>query len=390
MFQDMGLARDPERAEQGRRLRILQIYPKADFHTGAAIQLRDLARGLVTRGHRVVVVTRPSERWAAEGREAGFSHLGVFRSAGDPIGAARLAALIRAEQVQVVHAHKGGGRTLVLLSRLFGRRPPLVVNRGVSFPLSFGGRLLDGSRLVARVVAVCEAIKADLVTQGIPAEKIEVVYSGTDTDRFDPAGATGTRVRAELDVPTGAALITQIGVREPKGNDDALRAFARIRAARPDARLLLVGAQPAARRSLEAISRALGLGPAVTIWGYRDDIPEILAASDASVDASHAGLGITGSLRESLAMEIPVVATDAIGNPELVRHGQTGLLVPPRDPDALAAAVLRLLADPAWAKAVGRAGRQWVAERFSTRVKVDRLEALYGRVAAPGVGRRPV
>lgn len=235
---------------------------------------------------------------------------------------------------------------------------------------------------MARVVAVCEAIRDDLVRQGVPVEKIEVVYSGTDTGRFDPARARGAGVRGELALGPRSPLVTQIGVREPKGNDDVLRAFARVRDARPDARLLLVGAQPAKRPPLEALAAALGLGTALTVWGYRDDVPEILAASDVSVDASHIGLGITGSLRESLAMETPVVATDAVGNPELVLHERTGLLVPPRDPEALAAAILRLLADPAWAKTLGRTGRRWVVERFSTRVKVERLEALYRRLAA--------
>jgi glycosyltransferase involved in cell wall biosynthesis len=362
------------------RLRLLQIYPKGDFHTGAAIQLRDLAAGLAARGHRVVVVTRESPRWAAEADAAGFMHAPLFRGAADPVGAARLATVLARERIQLVHAHKGGGRTQALLARLFGPRPPLVVNRGVSFPLSLDGRLLDGSRLVARVVAVCEAIERDLVRQGIPAGKIEVVYSGTDTDRFDPARVDPAPVRRELGLGPAAPLVTQIGVREPKGNDDVLRAFARVRQARPDARLLLVGAHPAKRAPLERLARDLGVAPALTLWGYRDDVPGILAASDVSVDGSHVGHGITGALRESLAMETPVVATEAAGNPELVRHEETGLLVPPRDPDALAAALLRLLAAPDWARDLGQAGRRRVVARFSTRAKLDRLEALYRRL----------
>jgi glycosyltransferase involved in cell wall biosynthesis len=83
-------------------------------------------------------------------------------------------------------------------------------------------------------------------------------------------------------------------------------------------------------------------------------------------------------------METPVVATRAMGNPELVGHEEHGLLVPPRDPEALAAGVLRLLADPSWATALGRAGRQRVLRGFSTQAKVERLEALYGRLTAPG------
>ena len=143
-----------------------------------------------------------------------------------------------------------------------------------------------------------------------------------------------------------------------------------------------MGARPEKRAPLETLARAVGLGDAVTIWGYRDDVPEVLAASQVSVDASHEGLGITGTLRESLAMETPVVATRAMGNPELVGHEEHGLLVPPRDPEAIAAAVLRLLADPAWARSLGRAGRARVVAGFSTRAKVERLERLYARVAS--------
>ena len=380
-----GTAR-PSRIGRARpTLTLLQIYPKGDFHTGAAIQLRDLARGLVARGHRVLVLTRASNRWAAEAETAGFAHLGWFRAPGDPGGALKLARLIRRQGVDVVHAHKGGGRTLALLARTVmpaGEHPPLVTNRGVSFPMTRLSRWIDGSRLVSRVVAVCEAIKADLIRQGLPGGKVEVVYSGTDTDRFDPARVDGAAVRRELGLAVENRLVTQIGIREPKGNDDVVRAFARVHALRPDARLLLVGARPSSRRPLDLLVAAAGLGRVVTIWGYRDDIPEILAASDVSVDASHVGLGITGTLRESLALETPVVATAAMGNPELVRDGETGLLVPPRDPAAIAAAVLRLLGDPPWAKELGRAGRRLVVARFSTRTKVERLEALYRTLAA--------
>jgi len=297
------------------------------------------------------------------------------------VGAVRLAALVGAEAVEVIHAHKGGGRTLALLARLLGPRPPLVVNRGVSFRLSVGGRFVDRSPMIAAVVAVCEAIKTDLVAQGMPRDKIEVVYSATDTRRFDPARVSGDGIRSELGLPRAAPLVTQIGVRETKGNAEVIQAFAAVQRERREARLLLVGARPEKRPPLETRIAALGLGGAVTVWGYRDDVPEILAASDVCVDASPVGLGITGSLRESLAMGTPVVASDAVGNPELVLHERTGLLVPSRDPAALAAGVLRLLGDPGWARTLGEAGRARVQERFSIDAKVERLEALYRRLA---------
>jgi glycosyltransferase involved in cell wall biosynthesis len=120
---------------------------------------------------------------------------------------------------------------------------------------------------------------------------------------------------------------------------------------------------------------------AVTVWGYRDDVPQILRASNCGIDGSWAGLGLTGSVRETLAVGTPVIATDLEGNPELVRHGETGLLVPAREPAALAAAMLTFLGDRGLAARTGEAGRQRVEREFSLRVKLDRTEALYKRLA---------
>ena len=123
-----------------------------------------------------------------------------------------------------------------------------------------------------------------------------------------------------------------------------------------------------------------GIGEAVAVLGHREDIPEILAASDLVVDASYAGLGLTGSLREALAVETPVIGTDIEGHPELILEGETGLLVPPRNPDALAQAILRMLENPTRAKAMARAGRKRVEAHFSMTQKVQRTEALYRRL----------
>jgi glycosyltransferase involved in cell wall biosynthesis len=121
---------------------------------------------------------------------------------------------------------------------------------------------------------------------------------------------------------------------------------------------------------------------------YREDVPEILAASDVCVDASYAGLGITGTLREALAVETAVIGTDLEGNPELIKDGKTGLLIPPRNPEALAKALLRLIEHPDLVKTMARAGRERVVTTFSQEVKVLRTEALYRRLLdEKGLGR---
>jgi starch synthase len=107
-----------------------------------------------------------------------------------------------------------------------------------------------------------------------------------------------------------------------------------------------------------------------------------MSAADVVVDASWAGLGITGSIREALACERAVVATRLAGMPELVGDRETGLLVPPRDPGALASAVLRLHADPTWRHELARAGRKRVEAHFSLAAKIDATERLYRRLVA--------
>jgi glycosyltransferase involved in cell wall biosynthesis len=361
-------------------LRILQLYPKADYFTGAAIQLRDLAIGLAARGHAVTVATPPSELWAERMREAGVGYVPVpMQRAWDVRAAWRLAKVIRAGQIQVAHAHKGRARTLALLAGLMGARSRLVLNRGVSFRVPRARRLGYTSRRVHAIVAVCESIKRDLVATGVPAQKIEVIYSGTDLERFHP-GLDGQPIRRELGLAPEHFLVTQIGVRSWRGWRDVLDAMARLAPDTPHARLLFVGAPPPRVTELGECARKIGLDGRVLVLGHREDVPQILTASDVVVDASYAGAGLTGSIREALACERPVVATDLAGMPELVVDGETGLLVPPRDPDALARALRRVIENPTWAQAMARAGCKRVDAHFSLRAKLDATEALYRRL----------
>jgi len=368
-------------------LRILHVYPKDDYFTGAAIQLRDLAQQLACRGHEVVVATRPSEHWARLCRHEGLAHYGVpMTSEVDLASAWRLARILKTHRIGVVHAHKGKGRTLALMAGLLVRIPVLILNRGVSFPLDRFQRLGYTTRRVTAVIAVCESIKTSLVRSGVDPRKIEVIYSGTDTTRFHP-GVDGAAVRRGLGLTPADFVITQIGVRSWKGNDDVVDAMVAVAAAAPAARLLIVGARNP--DSLYERVRRRRLDGRVRVVGYREDVPEILAASDCCVDASYAGLGLTGTLREALAVGTPVVATDLEGNPELVTHGVTGLLVPPRRADALARALLEIIADPPRACAMALEGRRRVQARFSTAVKVERTEALYRRLLAEASAQQP-
>jgi glycosyltransferase involved in cell wall biosynthesis len=361
-------------------LRILQLYPKSDYFTGAAIQLRELAWGLRARGHHVVIATRRSEEWASQCAAAGIAYTPLpMRHSLDVTTVWKLARLIRGEGIEVVHCQKGRARTLALLAGILVRIPVLVLNRGVSFPLDRWNRFGYRTRRVTAVIAVCESIKRRLVATGVPAAKIEVIYSGTDLARFHPE-VDGSGIRRELGLGPEHTLITQVGVRSWRGNDDVLEAMTRVYPAAPQCRLLFVGAPPPRIISIMDKARRRDVGDVVFVLGHRHDIPAILAGSDLVVDASYAGLGLTGSLREALAVETPVIGTNLEGIPELITNGETGLLVPPRNPDALAQAILRVVENPTRARAMARAGRKRVEREFSTAIKVERTEALYRRL----------
>ena len=363
-------------------LRILHIYPKQDYFTGAAIQLRELAWGLAARGHDVIVATRPSLTWAAKTREAGLAHYEIpMRSEVDLPSARALIRILRRHRIQIVHAHKGRARTLALMAGLLVRIPVLVLHRGVSFRLDPFNRLGYATGRVHAIIAVCESIKRGLVARGISAGKIEVMYPSVDTDLFHP-GLDGTPVRKELGLGPEDFLVTQIGQRSWKGNDDVVDAMTLVVPKAPHARLLVVGARVPAL--IVERARERGIAEHVRVLGYRDDVPQILAASDCCIDASWKGLGLTGTLPEALAVGRPVLASNLQGHPEVVQPGTNGFLFEPRDVAGIAEAILALAADPERARAMGRAGRELVLRAFATRVRVERTEALYRRLLARG------
>ena len=275
-------------------MNILQIYPKADYFTGAAMQLRDLAAGLAARGHHVVVATRPSAQWERSCAASRVRYAAVpMRGSLDLRSAWTLARLIRDQHVEVVHCQKGRARSLALLAGLVTTIPVMILNRGVSFPVDRWTRLGYTTPRVAAIVAVCESIKRGLVASGVPAAKIDVIYSGTDLARFHP-GVDGRRIRAELGLAPDHALVTQVGIRSWRGNDDVLEAMARVCHAAPHARLLFVGAPPPRIPTLRDRAFRRGIGHAVSVLGHREDI----WSADEKFRAH-----VTGGIRWALGME---------------------------------------------------------------------------------------
>jgi len=366
-------------------LSVLQILEKGLFSTGSVVQMFQLARGLAGRGHRVAIVSRPTGQVPEQARREGLDFIALpLKHEFDLSSARRLARVFDDRAVDVVHAHKGIAHSVALFATYFARRRPvIVVNRGVSFPLDMFNRIKFHLRMDA-VVTVCEDIKKVIVASGnLPPEKVNVIYAGVDLSRFDPAKTDRHRVRREWNVASEETLLVQVGAREWKGWRDLITAAALLAPDFPKLKVAILACEDDAKKAeVSALARQNAIEDRVLPIGFRSDMPDVLAAADIVADLSYEGLGITGTLREAMALGVPVIASAAGGNPELVVDGESGLLVPPRDPAAMAAAVRRLLTDASLAARLACGGRERVEKDFSSKVRLDWIEILYSRLIA--------
>jgi len=366
-----------------RPLSILQVLEKGLFSTGSVVQMFQLARGLAGRGHRVAIVSRPEGDVPARAREEGLDFLPLpLKHEFDLGSAGSLARAYDERAVDIVHVHKGIAHSVALFATFLSRRRPvLVVNRGVSFPLDVFNRIKYHVRMDA-VVTVCEDIKRVIVASGnLPRDKVNVIYAGVDLARFDPEKTDRRLVRREWGVAPDESLLVQVGAREWKGWNDLVGASATLAGDFPKLKTAIVACEDDAKKAeVSTFARGKGIEDRVLAIGFRSDMPDVLAAADIVADLSYEGLGITGTLREAMALGVPVIASAAGGNPELVVDGESGLLVPPRDPSATAGAIRRLLTDPPLASLLARGGRDRVEKGFSSEIRLDRIEALYSRL----------
>jgi L-malate glycosyltransferase len=204
-----------------------------------------------------------------------------------------------------------------------------------------------------------------------------VIPSGIDTERFQPLPPGDYKRRLGLD-PDGPVVGAVTRMRVRKGVEEFLRAMGEVRGRHPRVQTVVAG-EVDLDPALERLVAESGLGESLHLLGRRSDVPEVLSAFDLFVLSSH-DEGMSNAILEAMAMQLPVVATDVGGTGEVVRDGESGVLVPPRDAERLAAAVGDLLGTPERWPAMGRLGREIVEQGFSARVMVRDMEGLYDRL----------
>jgi len=233
-------------------------------------------------------------------------------------------------------------------------------------------------RLADHVNAVCEFSARSLRDKdGFVRRPVEVIPNGIDLARYTRVDRATARATVGLD-PARRYVATVARFHPVKDHHTLLRGFAQVAAARADVDLLLVGDGPL-RRELEQLSADIGIAGRVRFMGVRDDVEQILRASDifALTSISEAA-SIT--LLEAMGSELPVVVTAVGGNPEIVRDGTDGILVPRRSSSGFARAVLKLLADVPLAAAMGHAGTERVRSRYRLEDTIGRYYELYSGV----------
>ena len=349
---------------------------------GAERVIADIAAGLDKKNFEVSVlcVTRGGEI-ADELIEQGIEVkiLGIF-SYHNPLNILKLARLLRKERPDIVHTHGYFGSVIGrIAAKLAGvlifinhvhstyweyRKSHILMEKFLSL---FTHKIICCSKAVEDFVRDQERIK--------PAKTL-VIYNGVDEDRFS-APKDPSSLKTQLGIDSGDSVVGTVSSLTPhKGHEHLFQAAPMILEACAPVKFLIVG-EGILREKLEKLTKNLNLFSKVIFAGTRKNIPDLLSAMDIFVlpSSSREGLGI--SIIEAMATEKPVVATDIGGIPEVIKNGETGYLVPPRNPEALAQAIIKLLQNPAKAKAMGKQGRIRFKEKFTKKRMLSGVENLY-------------
>ncbi len=295
----------------------------------------------------------------------------------------KLRRLVAAWRPMVVHSFMFNPNVMAALACLGRSRPPFLITSRRDMGFWHRGIHWCVYRIINRrtdaVLAVCDSVREHTIAkEGLSAAKVMTVFNGVDLVRFQPHADLAAAGRARLGALEHDVVVGMLAVLRPEKRHDMFAAAARIVARQePRAKFVVAGAGiPSLEDQLRETVAAADLGERFVFTGRLSDPAVILAGLDIVVLCSDTE-GMSNGLLEAMAMGKPTVATAVGGNPEVVVSGETGLLVPPRDPEALAAAITQLIREPELRRHMGLAARERAVRRFDIRMTVAELQRIY-------------
>jgi len=313
-------------------------------------------------------------------RAQGISVLSVKRSPGLDLGLVRvIRKTIRQTEADIVHCHQYTPWVYGWLGSLGTDAKVVFTEHGRFHPDRYRYKAMLFNPLMAwmtgGVIAISYATRKALARyEFVPASKIQVIYNGISGLKRDNEAVS--TVRRELEIPEGDRIIGTVARLDPVKNQSMmLRAFAQVVSQHPDCWLLMVGDGPS-RQNLEHLAITLGITDRVIFTGFRPEPADYLSAMDIFLLTSHTE-GTSMTLLEAMSLDIPAITTAVGGNPEIVKNGETGILVPTDSPKELATAINTLLENESIRFSMGEASKRRFDSRFSVTPMVSGYQALY-------------
>lgn len=371
-----------------RPLKVLHIIGGGEFG-GAEKHILNLAGAFDPQAVDLTICCLFSAPFAGVAARAGINALAVpMRSKADFGVIKKLAGLIHSGEYDIVHTHGVRANLLGrLAARLTGKKKVIttvhsLLERDYQGIVSrCANNLAERSTrsLTDHFIAVSQGLKDRLVAGGVPANRVTVIHNGILLEGIKSSGAAGTAIKEKLSIRDAALVGIVARLHAVKGHRYFIEAAQEVLQQRPQTRFLIVGDGPC-RPFLEKFAGDMEINDKITFTGFVEDVYTLMAELDLLVISSlWEGFGLTAI--EAMVLGVPVVATEVGGLPEVVRHGETGLLVPPANAAALAKRIIWMLDHPREAREMAAKGGDVVQRKFTAGEMARRTVDLYRKVA---------
>ncbi len=350
---------------------------------GQEIRILTEARGMLDRGHQVLLLTPASAEILPAAKKMGIpvTSISIEKKRIGSLLNLRGWLLAHGREYDVINSHSSTDSWLSAVAcATLSKMPPMVRTRHVSTPVNnhFSTRWLY-TQATAHIVTTGEALRQQLHRDnGYRLDSMTSVRTGIELNYYTPHDRAKMRLKLGLDDrPTLGVLAT---LRDWKGHRDLLDAFAILRANFPDWRLLIIGDGPE-RERLNARIAELDLQNVVRMVGNQENVPEWLSALDLLTLPSYGAEGVPQGIMQGMACGLAVVSTTVGAINEAVQHDETGYMVPPRDPAALATALAKLMRNDALRRQMAAAGLAYARANFGLDAMLDKMEEIFYRCA---------